>query len=81
MYGIFGYMACYCRNRRKEGSVQKSSNKFEVLRNRVMKRGEKRERETIKERKEILKEKKAKKGVEVQKREVEKKKGERKEKK
>ena len=34
--GIFRHMACHCRNRREEGSVQMPSNKFEVLKDRVM---------------------------------------------
>ena len=66
----------------KEESVQVPLNKFEVLRDRVMQRGEGSRRKVVKDRKEILKEKRAKRGVNIQKTEVEKKKekGEKKEK-
>ena len=66
----------------KEESVQGPLNKFEVLRDRVMQRGEGSRRKVVKDRKEILKEKRAKRGVNIQKTEVEKKKekGEKKEK-
>ena len=60
--GIFGHMARYCRNRgEKEGPAQVPLNKFEVLRDRVMQKGEGSGREIVKDRKEILKEEKAKK--------------------
>ena len=78
--GYFGHITCYCRNIEKEGSVQMPSNRFEVLRDRVMQGEEGSGSEAVKGRKEILREERAKKGVEVQKIEVEKKK-ERKEKK
>jgi len=66
----------------KEESVQVPLNKFEVLRDRVMQRGEGSRREVVKDRKEILKEKRVKREVKIQKTEVEKKKerGEKKEK-
>jgi len=70
----FEYIVCHCRNRKEERSVQMPSNRFEVLRDRVMQRGEGSEKEAAKDRREILKEEKAKRGVEVQKTEVEKKK-------
>ena len=39
--GIFGHMAHYCRNRKEEkGPAQVPLNKFEVLKDRVMERGE-----------------------------------------
>jgi len=38
--GIFGHIARYCRNRREEGPAQVLLNKFEVLKDRVMQRGE-----------------------------------------
>jgi len=39
--GIFGHMARYCRNREeKKGLTQMPLNRFEVLRDRVMQRGE-----------------------------------------
>jgi len=41
------------------------SNRFEVLRDRVMQRGEKSGREVVKDKKEILREEKAKRGIEV----------------
>ena len=59
--GIFGHMACYCRNREEKRRSLMSQNKFEVLKDRVMQRGEGSGREIVKDRKEILKEEKAKK--------------------
>ena len=38
--GGFGHITHYYRNIEEEGSVQMPSNKFEVLRSRVMKKGE-----------------------------------------
>jgi len=65
--GIFGHMAHYCRNRKeKKGLVQVPSNKFEVLKDRVMQRGEESGKEEVKDRKEILKEERKKKIVQVQ---------------
>jgi len=62
VYRIFGHMACYCRNREeKKESIQMPLNKFEVLKYRVMERGEGSGREIVKDRKEILKEEKVKK--------------------
>ena len=59
--GIFGHMAHYCRNREeKKGSTQMPLNKFEVLRDRVMQRGERSGKEVGKDRKEILKEERVK---------------------
>jgi len=64
--GIFGHMAHYCRNREeKKGPVQVLSNKFEVLKDRVMQRGEESGKEEVKDRKEILKEERKKKIVQV----------------
>jgi len=60
--GIFGHMAHYCRNRGEDkGPVQVPKNKFEVLKDRVMQRGEGSGREIVKDRREILKEEKEKK--------------------
>ena len=61
--GIFRHMARYCRNRGEEdkGSTQMPLNKFEVLRDRVMQKGEGSGKEIVKERKEILKEEREKK--------------------
>jgi len=66
--GIFGHMARYCRNRgeEKKGSTQMPLNKFEVLRDRVMQRGEGSGKEIGKERREILREERKKKIVQVQ---------------
>ena len=74
--GIFGHMARYCRNREeKKGSTQMPLNKYEVLKDRVMQRGEGSGSEIGKDRREILKEEKAKKEskIKVQKKDLEKK--------
>ena len=73
--GIFGHMARYCRNREeKKGSTQMPLNKFEILKDRVMQRGEGSSREIVKDRKEILKEERVKKmKTKVQKKDLEKK--------
>ena len=74
--GIFGHMARYCRNRgeEKRGSLV-PQNKFEVLRNRVMQKGEESGREIGKDHREILREEKERKmKIKVQKRDLEKKK-------
>ena len=62
--GGFGHIASHCRNVRKEELVQVSSNRFEVLKVRVMQRGEGSSKEVAKDRREILREEKAKRGVE-----------------
>ena len=57
--GGFGHIAYYCRNvksRQKEEPTQRSLNKFEVLKSRVMNVGEDNEREIRKDRKIILRE-------------------------
>jgi len=36
----FGHVACYCRNVKEEGPTQVPLNKFEVLKDRVMQKGE-----------------------------------------
>jgi len=63
--GIFGHMARYCRNRgeEKRGSSM-PQNKFEVLKDRVMQRGEGGSGEG-KERREILREEREKKGKKI----------------
>jgi len=63
--GGFGHMAYSCRNVRKEGPAQVPSNRFEVLKVRVMQKGEGSGKEVAKDRKEILREERAKRGVEV----------------
>jgi len=40
VYGIFGHIAHYYRNRREEESVQMPLNKFEVLKSKEMQKGE-----------------------------------------
>jgi len=69
----FRHIICNCRNVGEEGLISIPSNIFEVLRSRMMQRGEESEREVGKDRKMILKEERAKKMVEVQNIEVEKK--------
>ena len=66
-------MAYYCRNVGKEELTQVSSNRFEVLKVRVMQRGEGSGKEVAKDRKEILREERVKRGVEVRQTKVEKK--------
>ena len=70
-YGGFGHVAYYCKNMGKEKLTQVSSNRFEVLKNRVMQREEGSSKEITKDRREILREKKARRGVEVRKTKVE----------
>jgi len=71
--GGFGHMASHCRNIRIEELTQVSSNRFEVLKVRVMQRGKGSSKEMAKDRREILREEKAKRGVEVRQMKVEKK--------
>jgi len=63
--GGFEHVAHHCRNVGEEGPILVPSNKFEVLKDRVMQRGEGSSKEIVKDRKEILREEKVKKGVEV----------------
>ena len=58
----FGHMAYSCRNVGEEEPTQGSSNRFEVLKVRVMQRGEGSSKEVAKDRREILREEKAKRG-------------------
>ena len=71
-YGGFGHLASHCRNRGGEEPVQVSSNRFEVLKVRVMQRGEGSGKKVVKDRREILREEKAKRGVEEKKEKKEK---------
>ena len=57
-------MVYSCRNVGEEKPTQGSSNRFDVLKVRVMQRGEGRSKEVAKDRREILREEKAKRGVE-----------------
>jgi len=63
--GGFGHMASHCKNRGGEKPVQVFSNRFEVLKVRVMQRGKGSSKEVVKDRRKILREEKAKRGVEV----------------
>ena len=71
--GEFGHIASYCRNGEKEEPVPVSPNRVEVLKVRVMQRGEGSGKERVKDRREILREEKAKRGVEVKQTKVERK--------
>ena len=73
VYGGFGYITCHCRKVGEKGLAQVPSNKFEVLKSRVMQRGEGSRREAVKDRREILREEKAKRRVEVRQTKVERK--------
>ena len=53
-------MAYSCRNVEEKGLAQILSNKFKVLRSRIMKKGEGEKREVKKDRKEILRKERAK---------------------
>ena len=59
--GIFGHMARYCRNREEKRGSPMPQNKFEMLKDRVMQRGEGSGKEMVKGRKEILREEREKK--------------------
>jgi len=71
--GEFGYMAYYCRNVEEKELTQGLSNRFEVLKVRVMQREEGSSKKVAKDRKEILREEKAKREVKVKQGEIEKK--------
>ena len=68
-YRGFGHIASHCRNRGGEEPVQMPSNRFEVLKARVMQKGEGSGKEVVKDRREILREEKVKRGVEEKKKE------------
>jgi len=64
VYGGFGYITHHCRNlesKQEEEPIQRFSNKFEVLRSRVMNIGEKSREDISKDRKTILREERFKK--------------------
>jgi len=63
--GGFGHMANHCRNMGREKPMMVPSNRFEVLKVRVMQRGEGSGKEVVKDRREILREEKVKRGVET----------------
>ena len=62
--GGFGHIVSHCRNGGKEEPIPASSNRFEVLKVKVMQRKEGSGKEVAKDRREILREEKAKRGVE-----------------
>jgi len=64
-YGGFSHMASHYRNVEMERPAQVPSNRFEVLKIRVIQRGEESGKEMAKDRRKILREEKAKRGVEV----------------
>ena len=66
-------MVYSCRNMGKEEPTQMSSNRFEVLKVRVMQRGEGSSKEIAKDRKKILRKERAKRGVEVKQMKIERK--------
>jgi len=66
-------MASHCRNRGGEEPMLVSSNRFEVLKVRVMQRGKWSGKEVVKDRRNILREEKAKREVEKRKTKVERK--------
>jgi len=69
----FRHIAHHCRNIKEEEPIQIPSNKFEVLKDRIIQRGEESGREVGKD-KIILREERAKRGIEVWQMKVEKKK-------
>jgi len=71
--GGFGHMASNCRNIGKEEPMPVFSNRFEVLKVKVMQKGEGSGKEAAKDRKEILREERIKRGVEVRQTKVERK--------
>ena len=71
--GGFGHIASNCRNVGKEEPVLVFLNRFEVLKVKVMQKGEGSGKEMAKDRREILREEKVKRGVEVRQTKVERK--------
>ena len=71
--GGFRHRAYNYRNMEKEEPTQVTSNRFEVLKVRVIQKGEGSGKEVAKDRKEILREERTKKGVEVRQTKIEKK--------
>ena len=63
--GDFRHIAHNCRDKKKEEPALGLSNRFEVLKVRVMQRGKGSGKEVVKNRKKILREEKAKRGVKV----------------
>jgi len=69
----FGHMTSHCRNIGEEELTQISSNRFEVLKVRMIQRRERSGKETMKDRREILREEKAKRKVKMRQIKVERK--------
>ena len=63
-------MASHCRNRGEEEPMPVSSNRFEVLKVRVMQRGGGSGKKVVKDRRDILREEKAKRGIKERKEKV-----------
>ena len=66
-YGGFGHMASHCRNVGAEEPTLVFPNRFEMLKVRVIQRGEESSKEVARDMREILREEKAKRGVEKKK--------------
>ena len=71
--GGFGHMAYSCREVGEKGPAQIPSNKFEVLKSRIMQKRKKERKEVEKDRKEILREERAKRGTEIRQTKIERK--------
>jgi len=69
----FRHIASNCKNKGKEELVLVSSNKFEVLKVRVMQRGKGSSKEVVKDRRKTLREEKTKRRIEVRQTKVERK--------
>ena len=63
-YGGFSHMASHCKNVRAEKLTSVSPNRFEVLKVRVMQKGEGSNKEVVKNRREILRKEKTKRKIE-----------------
>jgi len=61
----FGHIAHHCKNMKEEEPTQVPLNKFEVLKDRIIQRGEESGREVEKDKKIILREERAKREIEV----------------
>ena len=73
-YREFGHRASHCRKVEEEELTQVPSNRFEVLKVRVMQRGKESGKKVTKDRREILREERAKRGVEARQIKIEKRK-------
>ena len=73
MWEGFGHIACHYRNGEEEGSIQMPSNKFKMLKSRVIQKGEESGGEVRKDIKEISREERVKRRVEMRQMKVERK--------